>query len=201
MTNGNFWLALGAIGQLLAAIATLAAVIVSLKIARQASQPRLRFSVTLVESDEDDGEPEIHFDLANVGALPSTIMAVGWEIGWIKKDLRLASLLLPAEQLELPIELEPGNAITFRASLPDFIEEVRIHPRIYFRDYLFGLRMARRIRAVAHTWSGESPRAPVDKAIVALTQGRPIPPNASIHISLPVELKHLQKLWRDGGET
>ena len=201
MDDGLFWLALGSIAQVLAAAATFAAVLVSLRLARQSSEPRLIFSVHLTAVPGEEWEEEISLIVSNVGPLPEKIIGVGWEVGWFRKHRRLVSLIERVDQPGLPRDLKPGEGIVYRGSLSDFIEEVRIHPRIYYLHLPFGLRVPRPIRAILHTWSGPSPRAPLGKALKALAAGRPRPEGATVNYipkaGVP-EIEDLHRLWRDG---
>ncbi|MGX7952822.1 hypothetical protein ACWPM1_09680 [Tsuneonella sp. HG249] len=168
----EFWTAFGAIAQAAGAIATVAAVVVSLNLARAASRPKLYMAIDYERDFDDDDYESIAFHLANVGSVSAKIVAIGWEIGWIFPDRRLAEFD-PADGLPVfPHILEPGESICFNLSIPRTLAEMARHPKLYRRKILPGLSAPRRLIGIAHLWSGPSPRKRPSTAVLGRIAGK-----------------------------
>lgn len=117
-----FWTIVAAIGQALGALATAAAVIVSLWIVLSERKPKLRITAGLRLIVAGDGTPAmdaIGIAVANVGVRRCRCTAIGWRSGhlkWGPKWLRRQHALQNAGYLSgsatLPFDLEPGDEKT-----------------------------------------------------------------------------------------
>ena len=107
------------IGTWVAGIATLAAVLVALYLARKSEGIRLKVHVGLREVVEGDGTPpkeHLSFDVTNLGGRPVTINSIGWAIGR-RKNRRFA--IQPTSgrfTCEYPKELTYGKQASFMVS-------------------------------------------------------------------------------------
>lgn len=85
-----WWTAFGAIAQALGALATFAAVAVSLGLARSERSLRGNGRARIMALFEGDGSPGVyvvHFDLENTGLRPLTWQSVSWRVGWTRWDV------------------------------------------------------------------------------------------------------------------
>lgn len=82
----TWWTAFGAIAQAAGAVATFAAVALSLYLAQSERALKGRGQARIMISFAGDGSPGInmvHFDLENSGLRPLTWQSVSWRVGWI----------------------------------------------------------------------------------------------------------------------
>lgn len=85
----TWWTAFGAIAQALGAVATFAAVAVSLYLAQTERALKGRGKARIMISFAGDGSPGVnlvHFDLENTGLRPLLWQSVSWRVGWLKWD-------------------------------------------------------------------------------------------------------------------
>ena len=141
----------------LSAVATLAAVLVSLYLARRAGKPRASVSVghrLIVTPGETRKPPEvIVFRIVNTGDRTIRVTNIGWRIGLWKR--RYALQLYEANQSSpLPIELAHGQEAQWTVPL-----DARESPWLeYFADGMLKPNLwlsSRTIKAQFHTSVGE----------------------------------------------
>ncbi len=85
--DGDWWTALSAIGQLLGALATFLAVLVSLWIVRSDRSLRGRGDARILVSFAGDGSPGIYqvgFQVHNVGYRDFLVQSISWRVGWFR---------------------------------------------------------------------------------------------------------------------
>lgn len=117
-----FWTIVGAIGQAIGALATAAAVILSLWIVLSERRPKLRISAGLRLIFNGDGTPAtdvISINVANVGLRAVTCTALGWRTGlfgrgpaFLRRQLALQCPAYAHGSPQLPILLEPGAEVS-----------------------------------------------------------------------------------------
>ena len=115
---GSYWAAIGAIAQIAAAIATFAAVAVSLWIALSERSEKLKLKADLwvIMGGEADPLDVIGFEVTNVGTRPVRVMGFGWRSGWSRfgpswLTIRNA-VQMPSDlpfSFAAPFTLEPGH--------------------------------------------------------------------------------------------
>jgi hypothetical protein len=114
-----FWNIVAAVGQALGALATAAAVIVSLWIVLSERKPQLRITAGMRLIIAGDGTPAcdaIGINIANVGVRRCRCTSIGWRTGhlkwgpvWVRRQYALQTpAYLPGSAI-LPFDLEPGD--------------------------------------------------------------------------------------------
>lgn len=114
-----FWTIITAVGQALGALATAAAVIVSLWIVLSERKPKLRIRAGMRIIFAGDGTPAmdaIGITIANVGHRRCRCTAIGWRSGyfkrgpeWLRRRYALQNVAYLPGSAMLPIDLEPGD--------------------------------------------------------------------------------------------
>ena len=115
--NLQLW---NAIGTWVAGVATTAAVIVSLHLARQGDRIQLRVSVGLRLIFAGDGTPpeeQIGFSVTNLGSRNLTVNSVGWRVGKGKAARYCIQPLYGVYTPQYPKQLAHGEQIIFLVSL------------------------------------------------------------------------------------
>jgi hypothetical protein len=121
MDHVTWWTAFGAIAQALGAIATFAAVIVSLRIASAQRSLRASASVGILVTFEGDGSPgEYHvgFNVLNQSMQSIHVSSLGWRTGWIRKAPQALGFRwavqsgIGDEAIKCPYELAPNRSAT-----------------------------------------------------------------------------------------
>ena len=131
MNDSAFWTMVGAIGQVAAAIATFAAVCVSLWLAHSERRVHIRVRAGLRLLFAGDGSPfedVIAVHVTNHGLRPVRISSVGWRTGWLKRGPKWLAFQNAVQKFDVPIsaissprppcDLGPGQEVTFYVS-PD----------------------------------------------------------------------------------
>lgn len=163
-----YWAKVAALGQVAGAVATLAAVIVSLWIAFRGKRPRLRLVVgerLIIGAMTDEDLRVLMFSVINAGQRPVHISGVGWRTGWFPwgpRFLRSQSAVQVTGSLpygkQPPYELQPGAEQASYALLENVLDNTRqMSGRPFFARVwpLVGLQPTR-IRGYAYTADGYS---------------------------------------------
>jgi hypothetical protein len=144
------WDFLTAIGAWLGAIATFAAVVVSLWLATRSERVRLRGAAAILHVFAGDGSPPEEFvgiTAVNLGDRPVTINSVGWRIGrWKWKRYCIQVFDGPATSDQYPIELAHGKEAKFMIPL----RVVPNWPKEFVTDFVKDSNL-RTLRAQIHT--------------------------------------------------
>jgi len=165
MAGSTDWNAISAIGQVAGAIATVAAVIVSLHLARRSERARLKIKCQLATTRPGSIEAGyIHISVANIGVRPERITALGWASRRRNATRFFFKPSEPASQDRLPALVQPGEAVQFAWTSEDFArcsDEMRdwVH-RTRFLKFLY-----RRPQIFVGTASGEECRATVSHGV------------------------------------
>ena len=143
-----------AVGNWLAGAATVAAVIISLRLARRAERIRLRTNVGLRLVFAGDGTPaeeHVAFVVVNLGDRPVTVHSIGWRVGK-GKDRRMGLQPVYGQYTEqYPKQLAHGEQATFMVSLM----VIPSWPREFATDFVKSSRLST-LRALIHTSVGET---------------------------------------------
>ncbi len=138
-----YWTKLAAIGQIAGAVATAAAVIVSLFIVFSERREFLRLVVSRKTMYPPNTAPYdvIDFEVTNIGVQRVRVTAFGWRTGWASKGpawLRYVFGTLGrsgmAGMIDPPFDLEPGTSVS-KLVLLSSIADVSL-----WRSTLFGAR-------------------------------------------------------------
>lgn len=123
------WNAVSAIGQVVSAIATTIAIIVSLHLARRGERACLNIKCQIATTSP--GNPDANFiniSIANIGTRPERITS----LGWASRKRGGRRLVFKPSQLashdKLPAQVGPGEAVQFAWKAEDFAkcsEEIR----------------------------------------------------------------------------
>jgi hypothetical protein len=107
------------IGTWLAGIATFAAVVVSLRLARSADKIRLRAHAGLrvvVSGDGSPTEEHLEIQVTNIASRPVTVASVGWAVGKRKNKRFCLQTVSGQYTHQYPIELPHGKSARFLVS-------------------------------------------------------------------------------------
>lgn len=175
-----FWTKLAAIGQLLGAVATFAAVVVSLWIALSERRPKLK-----VKAGErltiGGGLPEqrlLMISITNVGQRVAQVRTVGWQSGhwpwqWPNFLRRQNAVQMPGDTglgQDPPFVIEPGQEISVYLDLDHYLARIKEQDRdpMFSRTWpLLGLIPAK-AWVLAATAEGRTARGPVEKPLMRL---------------------------------
>jgi len=176
-----FWTKVAAIGQVAGAVATFAAVLLSLYLAFYARRPRLRLRVGIrvTIGSGEIGPQLLSFDVANSGNRPVHISGIGWHTGWRfglgplarQSAVQLTGGIVHSRQppYELPIGAR-ASSYALLGNLLEYARERKAGP-FFTRDWPMWGRRAARIRAYAYTADGYEFRVkPERDLITALVQ-------------------------------
>jgi hypothetical protein len=108
-----------AVGTWLAGFATLAAVIVALRLAKQVENVKLKVHVGLRELVMGDGSPlqdHLSISVTNLGERAVTINSVGWAVGKGKHRRFALQTVAGAYSTQYPVELTYGKEAHFMVS-------------------------------------------------------------------------------------
>lgn len=159
------WNAISAIGQGVGAIATAAAVIVSLRLARKSERARLNVKCQLATTRPGDIDAGfVNIAIANIGVRPERITSLGWAMPRRRATRLFFNPSQPASRDRLPALVQPGENLQFAWSRQDFeqcSEEMRDWCR---RNRWMGL-IYRRPRLFVGTATGDECRVPVSHGV------------------------------------
>lgn len=117
-----YWQKISAIGQVAGAIATFAAVAVSLWLSLRIQRPRLKLIVgeRLIFADEQLDQRVLMFQIANVGDRTIQVKGFGWRTGrlsWGPRSLRRKYAVQVFDRAVLPIVLQPAESAQYFADM------------------------------------------------------------------------------------
>lgn len=169
-----FWTTAAAIGQIAGAIATAAAVIVSLWIVLSERREKLRLVVgyrVIVERGRSNMDV-VAFDFTNLSMFPVRLSTVSWRIGWFRRGpawgryetaLQLPDAIGGASP---PLTLEPGERTSMLIRLDRFSPEVASSADLFrFRLMPFGKPRLPPIYGIAHTTRGRAIAVRIEKGL------------------------------------
>ncbi len=144
------WTQVGAIGQVAGAIATAAAVIVSLWIVQSERRAQIKIWAGLMVTVAGDGSPFediITIRIANHGLRRVHITTVGWRTGWLsfgpawlKHQYAVQMFDRPVSQITSPrppFDLEPGREIALYLTPDTYIERPDMREEFFNRKRPF----------------------------------------------------------------
>lgn len=161
-----------AVGTWLAGIATFAAVVVSLQLARKAETIRLQANAGIRLIFAGDGTPaEEHVGIAavNRGDRPVTINSIGWRIGKGKNARHCIQPVAGQYTHQYPKQLAHGDQVSFLVSfkaMPDW-------PKDFATGFVQDLRPRnlKTLRAIIHTSVGESIEVVPEESLLKRLRG------------------------------
>ena len=117
------WLFINTFAPWLSALGTIAAVIVSLRLARSATTPKLRVSAgvdVIIGSDGVEYPKYLSVRVTNIGNPDAEVNGIGWEAG-IFRIHNFAQFFDwgPFNQQQLPVRLKFGEGVTMRIPMED----------------------------------------------------------------------------------
>lgn len=161
------WEKVAAIGQVVGAAGTFAAVYVALHLARRSERPKLRLSVgkrLVVGFGEQDSPDILNFTIQNLGLTSAHVMQFGWRVG--RWPFRFPEFLARGYAIQTfssniygyppPYEVPPGQRRTSDMEYNSFfksLESMTGEPFFSKRWPLLGLR-GRPVYAVVHLENG-----------------------------------------------
>jgi hypothetical protein len=119
------WDVVNAIAQSVSAVGTLAAVVVSLTLARKQNRSRLRVRVGvahIVQQGGPDFGRFLQVSVVNVGFRDTTISTLGWSVGVLKPVHLIQTLSLHELSSTLPRKLAPSESANFLFPWERFLE-------------------------------------------------------------------------------
>jgi hypothetical protein len=179
MDEELYWSRIASIGQILGALGTFLAVLVSLYLARRGEKPKLSLRATigvLINPGEEGPFPRIiDITVRNKGVLNAHVSQYGWQTGvwrfkwpsWLARQFAVQNAGQTGLGVDPPFELPPGQRRTTVLDHHNFLDgiaEMAGEPFFARRLPLIGLRPTP-IYVVAHLESGMSVKAPVDSAL------------------------------------
>ena len=146
-----------AVGTWLAGIATFAAVVVSLHLARKADSIRLQANAGIRHVFAGDGTPaeeHVGISVVNIGDRPVTINSIGWRIGKGKKARHFIQPVVGQYTHQYPKQLVHGEQASFLVSF----KAMPGWPKDFATGFVQDLRPRnlQTLRAVIHTSVGKS---------------------------------------------
>lgn len=163
-----FWTKVAALGQVGGAVATLAAVIVSLWIALRGHRPRIRLVVgerLIFGALPEEGLRVLMFSVINAGQRPVHVSGLGWRTGWVRSGPRFLRSQVAVQVTGSipygkppPYELQPGaeqSSYALMESVLDNTRKMSGHPLFARAWPLLGMRRTR-IRGYVFTADGYS---------------------------------------------
>lgn len=147
-------------GVWLSALATFAAVVVSLWLARTSNRVRLETFVShvLMITPGEDYMPEyVSFRVTNIGMRTANLQGIGWESGifnWgpFKKKYALQRTDGYSNNPRLPIKLGDGEVANYLIQLIDDEDNFYRHFQSFVPNWVY----RKTLRAIAYTSSGET---------------------------------------------
>lgn len=153
----------------MAGIATFAAVVVSLRLARKAEDVRLKVSAgvrLLFRGDGTPAEKQIEISVTNLADRPITIDSVGWAVGKGKNRQYCLQNVSGPHSSQYPAELVHGKRASFLVSLkhtPDW-------PREFANNFVQSVedRYLNTLVAQVHTSVGKTIEVKAEKGLIDL---------------------------------
>lgn len=143
MDQTLFWIKVAAIGQVAGAIATFAAVCVSLWLARTERRPRIKVQAglrLLIAGDGSPFEDTISIHIANHGLRSVHIASLGWRTGWMRRSPKwwafqhaIQTSIAPMAGQAPPFDLGPGKEVSVQLSTEPFKKDGEIRDTFFNR--------------------------------------------------------------------
>lgn len=181
------WEAVAALGQVAGAVATFAAVVVSLHLARRSGRPILRVSARehMILSGENT-DHVITFSVQNLGDRPAEVRSLGWRTGWLKWGpdwlrFKYAIQMFDARHMVLrpPYPIAPGSEVSSYIGRDNMFEHAKRFGEtgpIFTRKFPWGVMTAKTVvlayTADGYTFRGEVDRSMLEKIAAAEREGR-----------------------------
>lgn len=171
------WTKISAIGQLVGAAATFAAVAVSLWVVLSERRESLRLVVgkRLIVGGGHDRIAVVSFEVTNIGVAPIRVNSAGWRSGWVSRGpawARYRHAVQMNDDLGLgvmaPFDLLPGRSASLLLRLALFLEEREANMEL-FGDRAVPLIGERRppIHGLVYTARGTIKRVEVEGSLAA----------------------------------
>lgn len=155
------------IGTWVAGIATTAAVIVSLHLARRGEQIRIRIKVGIDLIYLGDGTPSeehLAFTIVNLSVQPVTVNSIGWRVGK-GKDIRFAlQPVFGAYTSQYPKQIAYGEQVRFAVSFTEYPSWIKEFSIGFVHD--LSKSNLRTLRALIHTSVGETIEATPEDSLL-----------------------------------
>lgn len=175
-----YWTKVAAIGQVLGAIGTFLAVVVSLVVAFRSSKPRIRLKVGMRLIFPVPEIELLMFEVVNAGDRPFHVRGIGWRTGWFRRGpacLRRKAAVQVTNPLgyvvcaDPPYELQPGEAKSSYRPMDDMLGTAKVREEPFFtRDWPYFGRRQTRVRAYVYTADGHEIVVKPEKSLLqALT--------------------------------
>ena len=172
MTNSIFWTKWAAIGQVLGAFGTFAAVAVSLHLARRSEKPKLlltcgiRLIIDPMQAHGESRPQVIDITVRNQGLITAHVSQYGWETSrspfkwptWASKQFAIQMPGLTGLGKDPPVEVKPGTRQSTILDFQNFKDGImgKSGKPLFARKWpIFGLRSTA-VYIVAHLESGLS---------------------------------------------
>lgn len=110
----TWWTAFGAIAQAIGAVATFAAVVVSLWVVMSERAMKAKGSAGIRVSFIGDGTPGTYFvgiDVLNIGVRPFHVGSVGWRTGWFSRGPQAFAFRYAIQNTAIMLNHQPGLTI------------------------------------------------------------------------------------------
>lgn len=182
MDDQLFWSIVAAVGQVTGAIATFAAVVVSLYLATSARKPRVKLRVgeRLIIGGGADDQRVLIFSVANVGERSVHVRTLGWRTGrfrwgpqWLKRQAAVQLTDGVPYGTSPPYELLPGAEISSYAEMGNVLTycRERADRPLFTRDVPWLGRRRTAVRAFVSTADGYVIHVRAERALIdALVQ-------------------------------
>ncbi len=173
----NKWEMVAALGQVIGAIATFAAVLVSLHLARKARRPEARLKVgeRLIIGPAINNMNVLMFSVTNTGERAIHVRTVGWTTGWFKfgpawlRKKHAVQLTggVPGT-VDCPFELLPGAEASLYCLIENLKEscQKKADDPLFTRDYPLLGRKRTRVKALAFIAEGYTFYATPEKELI-----------------------------------
>lgn len=165
MDDQLFWTIIAAVGQVAGAVATFAAVVVSLCLATSARKPRVKLRVgeRLIIGGGVDDQRVLMFSVANIGERNVHVRTLGWRTGrlrwgpeWLKRQAAVQLTNGAPHGTSPPYELLPGAEISSHAEMENILTycRERADSPFFTRDVPWFGRRRTAVRAFISTADG-----------------------------------------------
>jgi hypothetical protein len=172
--DNDTWAALSAIGSILAAIGTVAAVIVALRLARRDYYPRLTITNAIMQTVEPVGPSGKPLEImtiggTNVGHTTVTVKGIFWTLGWFRKQTFITLRYHNPYSTPLPKEITHGQQVLLAQPLSEFVKGLDTFVR-HLKKRWFGRFLIRSLRAGLYTSIGIDFSCRADTRVRALLE-------------------------------
>jgi hypothetical protein len=167
MFDKETWIFINTFSSWFSAIGTLAAVIISLYLARRERKIQLKVSaghrLMLIPGRTEKPIEYLNIDIVNVGARVANITNIGWSIGFLRKRVAVQMTIQDGFSSKMPTQLDDGERASYYIPLygeaqwletfaKDFLGK---HPRVWSRT----------IKIIVHTSVGKVFTSRIEKGL------------------------------------